>query len=121
MNSSLKITADENGYFRHPEGHPLVVIFDSKHGDPKTAAQVSWQHPVIGIHPHEPDEGKILLSLSCHPRLIYTLQELSRAIKQKQTAMMLARSNSSTYLVQQLMGGELGSLLEAMRVKNLNE
>ncbi|KAE9377527.1 hypothetical protein N431DRAFT_478767 [Stipitochalara longipes BDJ] len=56
MNSSLKITADENGYFRHPEGHPLVVIFDSKHGDPKRAAQISWQHPIIGVHPHKPDE-----------------------------------------------------------------
>ncbi|TAQ84493.1 hypothetical protein B7494_g7186 [Chlorociboria aeruginascens] len=34
MNSSLEIITDQNGYFRHPDGYPLVVIFDSQHDTP---------------------------------------------------------------------------------------
>jgi hypothetical protein len=59
MNSSLEIIRDQNGYFRHPNGYPLVVIFDSKHGEDKAPDEISWQEPLIGLHTHAPEEGEI--------------------------------------------------------------
>jgi hypothetical protein len=65
MNGSLEIIRDENGHFRHPDGYPLVVIFDSKVDEEKTSREISWQDPVIVPHCHEPKEGifELLASL----------------------------------------------------------
>jgi len=57
MNSSLKITRDENGHFRHPDGYPLVVIFDSKADQQTTSHEISWQDPVVVTNLHKPKEG----------------------------------------------------------------
>ncbi|KAI9737859.1 MAG: hypothetical protein M1834_009229 [Cirrosporium novae-zelandiae] len=57
MDSSLEIIRDQNGYFHHSNGYPLVVIFDSKHREDKTPDEISWQEPVIGLHTHEPEKG----------------------------------------------------------------
>jgi len=59
MNSSLEVIRDQNGYFRHPNGCPLVVIFDSKHAEDETPHEISWQEPVIGYHTYEPERGEI--------------------------------------------------------------
>lgn len=61
MNNSLReVVTDENGYFHHPNGYPLVVIFDSKHGKEKKNDKLSWQEPVIGQQIHDPDDGAVI-------------------------------------------------------------
>lgn len=60
MNSSNGIIQDHNGYFRHPDGYPLVVIFDSKHGQQKPPDELSWQEPVIGEHTDDLGEGMLI-------------------------------------------------------------
>lgn len=57
MSNSLEITRDQNGYFRHRDGYPLVVIFDSKDAEDKTPNAISWQEPVIGTHTHKPKDS----------------------------------------------------------------
>ena len=59
MNSSLEIIRDQNGYFRHPNGYPLVVIFDSKNNKDKPPDEISWQEPVVGSQLHELKESEI--------------------------------------------------------------
>ncbi|RFU29231.1 hypothetical protein B7463_g7088, partial [Scytalidium lignicola] len=58
MNSSLDVIRDQNGYFRHADGYPLVVIFDSKHGKNKRSNEISWQEPVIGLHTSRSEDDK---------------------------------------------------------------
>lgn len=57
MSASLEIIRDENGHFRHPNGYPLVVIFDSKIDEEKTPHEISWQDPVIVPRSYESKEG----------------------------------------------------------------
>jgi hypothetical protein len=63
MTSSLEVERDKHGYFRHRDGHSLVVIFDSKNED-KTPHAISWQEPVIGPHTHKPKGDEMTLDFS---------------------------------------------------------
>jgi hypothetical protein len=47
MNTLPDIIRDQNGYFHHRNGVPLVVIFDSKNPQDKPPDEISWQEPVI--------------------------------------------------------------------------
>jgi len=58
------IIMDQDGHFRHPNGYPLVVIFDSKNEQEKPRYETCWQEPILGLPTKRPDEG----SLSCPPR-----------------------------------------------------
>lgn len=59
MNRSNGIIRDHDGYFRHPDGYPLVVIFDSKDGEEALPRELSWQEPVIASHTDQPRDGEI--------------------------------------------------------------
>jgi hypothetical protein len=56
MNNSHDIIRDQNGYFRHLNGHPLVVIFDSKNGEDKPPPEISWQEPITWPHTQNIDK-----------------------------------------------------------------
>lgn len=60
MANPIEVVRDQSGYFRQPNGRPLVVIFDSKEENP---SEISWQEPVIGTHTHinEPVGGNLHL------------------------------------------------------------
>jgi hypothetical protein len=59
MTSSNEVTTDENGYFYHQQGYPLVVIFDSKDVKNLSTSELSWQDPVIACQMPQLSEGKI--------------------------------------------------------------
>jgi hypothetical protein len=61
MSGSSKVIQDQSGYFHHPNGYPLVVIFDSKRAEAKDPNELSWQEPVIGSNPNVQNEGKMVL------------------------------------------------------------
>ncbi|KAH8819441.1 hypothetical protein F5884DRAFT_760528 [Xylogone sp. PMI_703] len=61
MNGTLDVIPDQNGHFRHPDGYPLVVIFDSKLSKEKRPKNISWQEPVIGLHSHKPKDDNIVI------------------------------------------------------------
>jgi hypothetical protein len=63
MNNSHDIIRDQNGYFRHPNGYPLVLIFDSKNGEDKPPSEISWQEPITWSHTQNIDkEGELIFS-----------------------------------------------------------
>jgi hypothetical protein len=49
MNNSHDIIRDQNGYFHHSDGYPLVVIFNSKDDEDKPPP-ISWQEPITVLH-----------------------------------------------------------------------
>jgi hypothetical protein len=65
MASSLNITADDNGHFRHPDGCPLVVIFDSKDAK-KLPDALSWQEPLVGDKSHTSKGASQVFKSSFH-------------------------------------------------------
>jgi hypothetical protein len=56
MNNSHNIIRDQNGYFHHSNGYPLVVIFDSKNGEDKPPPEISWQEPITWSHTQTTDK-----------------------------------------------------------------